>query len=70
MIDFHTHMFPEKIAAKTLRFLSERCKTVPFTDGTPGGLAASAEEAGLECSVVLPVVTNPEQFDSINRFAG
>ena len=69
MIDFHTHMFPEKIAPKTLHFLSERCKTVPFTDGTPQGLAASAEEAGLECSVALPVVTNPEQFDSINRFA-
>ena len=32
MIDFHTHMFPEKIAPKTLHFLSERCKTVPFTD--------------------------------------
>ncbi len=69
MIDFHTHMFPEKIAGKTLSFLSGRCKTVPFTDGTPRGLEKSAEEAGLEFSVALPVVTNPAQFDSINRFA-
>lgn len=69
MIDFHTHMFPEKIAGKTLNFLSERCKTIPFTDGTPQGLGKSTEEAGLEFSVALPVVTNPAQFDSINRFA-
>ncbi|MCI8835316.1 MAG: amidohydrolase family protein [Ruminococcus sp.] len=70
MIDFHTHMFPDKIAGKTLDFLSKRCKTTPFTDGTAAGLEQSAKEAGLECSVVLPVVTNPEQFESINRFAG
>lgn len=69
MIDFHTHMFPEKIAGKTLKFLSGRCKITPFTDGTPEGLKRSTEDAGLECSVALPVVTNPAQFDSINRFA-
>lgn len=69
MIDFHTHMFPEKIAGKTLKFLSERCKTAPFTDGTPKGLKDSTEEAGLELSIALPVVTDPGQFDSINRFA-
>lgn len=69
MIDFHTHMFPDKIAAKTLDFLSGRCKTVPFTNGTAAGLAQSTEAAGLHCSVALPVVTNPAQFESINRFA-
>ena len=69
MIDFHTHMFPEKIAAKTLAFLAERCQTEPATNGMADGLLASTEEAGLDCSVVLPVVTKPSQFDSINRFA-
>ncbi len=69
MIDFHTHMFPEKIAGKTLAFLSGRCGIAPFTDGTPHGLKDSTEEAGLDFSVALPVVTNPGQFDSINRFA-
>lgn len=69
MIDFHTHMFPEKIAGKTLRFLSERCKTAPFTEGTPQGLLSSAKDAGIACCVALPVVTNPEQFESVNRFA-
>ncbi len=69
MIDFHTHMFPDKIAAKTLDFLSERCKTIPFTDGTSIGLTQSTKDAELEFSVALPVVTNPTQFESINRFA-
>lgn len=69
MIDFHTHMFPEKIAGKTLRFLSGRCGIPPFTDGTPQGLLASTKASGLECSIALPVVTKPDQFESINRFA-
>lgn len=69
MIDFHTHMFPDKIAVKTLDFLSGRCKTSPFTNGTSKGLAQSTEDAGLELSIALPVVTNPAQFESINRFA-
>lgn len=69
MIDFHTHIFPDKIAAKTLEFLSARCKTVPFTDGTSGGLMTSSKRSKMEISVALPVVTNPSQFASINRFA-
>ena len=69
MIDFHTHIFPDKIAGKTLEFLSGRCKTVPFTDGTAEGLRASGEKACIDISVALPVVTKPSQFDSINRFA-
>lgn len=69
MIDFHTHMFPEKIAEKTLDFLSGRCKTTPFTDGTSAGLAQSTREAGLELSIALPVVTKPDQFEGINHFA-
>lgn len=69
MIDFHTHIFPEKIAKKTLNFLSSRCGTEPFTDGTAEGLRASAKKTGLSLSVALPVVTNPAQFESINRYA-
>lgn len=69
MIDFHTHIFPEKIAARTLAFLESRCHTRPCTNGMADGLLASTREAGLAFSVVMPVVTKPSQFDSINRFA-
>ncbi len=69
MIDFHTHIFPEKIAKNTLDFLSSRCRIKPHTNGMADGLLESTEEAGLDCSVILPVVTRPSQFSSIHRFA-
>lgn len=69
MIDFHTHIFPEKIAGKTLQILGDKSGMVPAGDGTAPGLLKSTEEAGLELSITLPVVTNPAQFESINRFA-
>lgn len=69
IIDFHTHMFPDKIARGTLEFLEKACKTKPYTDGTCRGLLASADYADVDISVALPVVTKPSQFSSVNEFA-
>ena len=69
IIDFHTHMFPDKIAKGTLQFLSNICKTQPYTDGTYEGLYASGKEAGIDISIALPAVTKISQFSSVNRFA-
>ena len=69
IIDFHTHIFPGKIAKSTLDFLASVCKTEPYTDGTSEGLMASGEAAGVDVSVALPIVTKLSQFASINRFA-
>lgn len=69
LIDFHTHIFPEKIAAKTLELLAGRSSSRPFTDGMRGGASFIDERSGVDISVVLPVVTKPSQFDSINAFA-
>ena len=69
IIDFHTHIFPEKIAARTIALLSQTGSMTPFSDGTVEGLLDKMEKAGVTLSVTLPVVTNPSQFDSINRFA-
>lgn len=69
IIDFHTHMFPDKIAESTIRFLAETCKTPPHTNGTYEGLLSSTQEAGITLSVALPVVTKPSQFRSVNEFA-
>ena len=68
IIDFHTHIFPEKIAKKTLDFLAEICKTKPYTEGTGEDLNRSERKAGVDLSVALPAVTKPSQVDSINRF--
>lgn len=69
IIDFHTHIFPEKIAAKALKKLSDIIHLTPSINGCESGLLSSMEEAGIDISVVLPVVTTPEQFSSILHFA-
>ncbi|MGI6068893.1 MAG: amidohydrolase family protein [Blautia sp.] len=69
IIDFHTHIFPEKVAKKALPKLSDVIHLAPSMNGTIEGLTASMAEAGIDISVVLPTVTDPHQFDSILRFA-
>ena len=69
IIDFHTHAFPDKIAGKTIAFLSEKGGIPAHTDGTTEGLRKVLAQAGISLGVVLPVVTKPEQFASITRFA-
>lgn len=69
IIDFHTHIFPDSMAEKTISKLSSRIHENPYTNATLDGLKASMKEAGVDYSVVLPVVTRPEQFDTVNKFA-
>ncbi len=69
VIDFHTHIFPEKIAAKTIEQLEKRAGIKAATDGTLQGLLASMERCGVDLSVILPVATKPSQFESIQSFA-
>lgn len=69
MIDFHTHMFPEKIAHTTIAKLTQYNKASAYTDGTAQALRESTIEAGIDCAIVLPVATKPSQFDSINQYA-
>lgn len=70
IIDFHTHMFPDKIAARTIDFLSKTGGDMnPFTDGTWKGLKESTKQAGIDHSIVLPIATRPGQFHTINEFA-
>lgn len=69
IIDFHTHIFPEKIAKRTIETLSSAGEIPPFTDGTESGLISSMERAGVDISVSLPVLTSPSQFEGVLRFA-
>ena len=75
IIDFHTHAFPEKIAARTLDVLRRGSLTVsgidciPTTDGTTAGLIEQLDRAGVDMAVVLPIATKPEQTETINRVA-
>lgn len=66
MIDFHTHTFPDRIAAAAVSKLEQTAHAVSFSDGTANGLIASMRRAGIERSVVLPVATNPLKCASMN----
>ena len=66
IIDFHTHTFPAKIAAKAIEKLSHTSHSVAFTDGTEEGLLAHMRASGVTHSVILPVATAARQVISIN----
>jgi len=75
LIDFHTHVFPEKIAAGTIEVLRKNMERqsgktgIAYADGTFAGLVNSMAEHHVTQSVVLPIVTNPAHAASINRYA-
>ena len=69
IIDMHTHIWPDKIAGKTVEKLESIGQIKAHTDGTVRGLQESMQRAGIDYSVVLPVVTRPEQFDTVTSFA-
>lgn len=69
IIDFHTHIFPDKIASRAISGMQAVSRAAAFCDGTLTGLQASMKEAGIQYSVVLPVATNPAKLVSMNDAA-
>ncbi len=69
IIDFHTHVFPEHIASRTVEALAKASAQAPYSDGTEAGLLAAMKRGDVDLSVNLPVLTKPSQFESILRFA-
>ena len=68
VIDFHTHVFPEKIAKSTIEALAKNSTSIPYTDGTVQGLIDAMERADADISIALPVLTKPTQFESVAKF--
>lgn len=75
LIDFHTHTFPEKIAARTVEILRDNTERVEgmrseaYTDATVPGLLRSMDKYGVDISVVMPIATSPRQSGTINTVA-
>ncbi|MGN1050992.1 MAG: amidohydrolase family protein [Acutalibacteraceae bacterium] len=75
LVDFHTHIFPDKIAEKTVEFLEnqiysqqgEYSKAVG--KATVDGLVRNMKNTGVTNSVVMPIATKVTQSTSINNFA-
>ena len=75
LIDFHTHIFPDKMASKTVEVLKAGIREISgfdpvnYHDGTLWGLRSSMKENGVDISVVMPIATKVTQSGSINAFA-
>lgn len=69
VIDFHTHVFPDKIAASAMEKLGSVVSIKGAYDGTARGLIDAMRRDGISYSVILPVATRPGQVETINAFA-
>lgn len=80
LIDFHTHIFPEKIAQRSIDALVAGIHRIQGEDYGAGqpltcrpatleGLLDNMAKSGVDRSICLPIATKPSQTDSINRFA-
>jgi len=68
IIDFHTHTFPETIAAYALKKLTDLGKIKPFGLATEKDLSEKMLDAGIDKSVILNIATKVEQVEVINRY--
>ena len=69
VVDFHTHAFPEKVAARAVASLRETYRVEPVAEATIEGLIGVMDDAGVDAAVVAPVATRPDQVASINDWA-
>jgi hypothetical protein len=68
-IDFHTHVFPDKIAKQAVEALAKESGTYkPCTDGTLSALLGSMDKANISASLVANIATNPKQLVPILDF--
>lgn len=70
LIDFHTHAFPQRIAARAVEKLAHDAGgLVPQTSGTLASLKEQMRLDGVDISVVHAIATNPKQQRNVNTFA-
>jgi predicted TIM-barrel fold metal-dependent hydrolase len=69
IVDFHTHAFPDKLAARAIASLERLGGVRAALDGTVGALLSSMDRAGIAAAVVCSIATDPGQFGSILRWS-
>jgi len=69
IIDFHTHAFPDALAARAMPALEAAGDIKGKLDGTVSALLKSMDAAGIAASVVASIATRPEQFAAILRWS-
>jgi hypothetical protein len=66
VIDAHTHVFPDAIAAAAVGSLAAEGGIRAHYDGTVAGLVSAMDRSGVTYSVVAPVATKASQVTGIN----
>ena len=69
IIDFHTHVFPNKIANHAMIRLAKSTNTPYFGAATVEGLTAAMSDSGVDKAVVLNIVTKESQHENVLKFA-
>jgi len=71
IIDFHAHIFPDDLAPKAMKALTECIDNLypPVSDGTTSGLMQKMDEWDIEVSVIQPVITKQSQMRKANEWA-
>ena len=68
IIDVHTHIFPDNIAARAVASLAKAANIEPNTDGTASDTLRLMDSAGVDRSILVSVATKREQMRTINDF--
>lgn len=68
VIDFHTHLWPDKVAQKAREYLETSYRR-PMTDvPTISNALKNMDENGIDKSVIASVASRPEQVEHINNW--
>ena len=67
-IDFHAHIYPEKIAAKAVANVGDFYSLPMSENGLPERLLENGKKINCVHYIVHSVATTPKQVESINRF--
>ena len=69
LIDFHAHVFLDKLAAGAVSSLAAKAHLTPFADGTVAGTKALMREQGVDRFVALNIAVAPRTQQNVNNFA-
>jgi predicted TIM-barrel fold metal-dependent hydrolase len=70
LIDFHTHAFPDALAARAMPVLEAEGKIKATLNGTVSDLLRSMDANGISTSVLCSIATKPAQFAPILKWSG
>ena len=69
LVDFHAHAFPDAIAGRTLKKLSEIANSAPYSEGTLSDTREKQEDFGVTLTVIQQIATKPSQQITVNNWA-